>query len=151
MHRARGARATAALRRGRLVISGPAEEAAAAVERWYRREARRRIAAAAGREARQLRLRFRSIAIRDQQTRWGSCSSLGTLSFSWRLVVPPAAVLDYVVVHELCHLRELNHSKAFWRLLDEARPGWQTQERWLRDHGPELHDYRPALAVSGSG
>lgn len=68
----------------------------------------------------------------------------GNLSFSWRLLVAPADVLEYVVVDELCHLRERNHSRTFWRLLDAARPGWQKQARWLREHGQELHDYQPS-------
>ncbi len=121
---------------------------AAALERWYRREARRCIADVAEREAARLDLRYGAIAIRDQRTRWGSCSRRGTLSFSWRLLLAPAEVLEYVVVHELCHLREPNHSQAFWRALDAARPGWQAQARWLREYGQELQDYRPAAALS---
>jgi predicted metal-dependent hydrolase len=111
------------------------------VERWYREEARRHIAAAVSRESRRLALRPGRIGIRDPRTRWGSCSARGNLSFSWRLVIAPAEVLEYVVVHELCHLRELNHSKRFYRLLDEARPGWREQSAWLRAFGHELQDY----------
>ena len=122
---------------------------AAALDRWYRREARRRITEVAEREAARLGLEYGTIAIRDQRTRWGSCSRRGTLSFSWRLLLAPAEVLEYVVVHELCHLREPNHSQAFWRMLDAARPGWQAQARWLREYGQELQDYRPAVALSG--
>jgi hypothetical protein len=120
----------------------------AALDRWYRREARRRIVEVAEREAARLGLRYGTVAIRDQRTRWGSCSRRGTLSFSWRLLLAPAEVLEYVVVHELCHLREPNHSQAFWRVLDAARPGWQEQARWLREHGQELQDYGPAVALS---
>jgi predicted metal-dependent hydrolase len=112
------------------------------VERWYREEARRHIATAVAREARHLGVRPGRIGIRDPRTRWGSCSAHGNLSFSWRLVMAPAEVLDYVVVHELCHLRELNHSTRFYRLLDAARPGWREQAAWLREFGHELHDYR---------
>jgi predicted metal-dependent hydrolase len=111
------------------------------VERWYREEARRQIAAAVARQAPRLGVRPGGIGIRDPRTRWGSCSARGNLSFSWRLVMAPAEVLEYVVVHELCHLRELNHSKRFYRLLDEARPGWREQSAWLREFGHELHDY----------
>jgi predicted metal-dependent hydrolase len=82
-----------------------------------------------------LGLTFQSIAIRDLRTRWGSCSRKANLSFSWRLAAAPREVLDYVVVHELCHLREPSHQKPFWRLLESARPGWQEQARWLREHG----------------
>ena len=114
----------------------------AAIERWYREEARRRIVVAAERGAQLLDVSYGKIGIRDPRTRWGSCSASGNLSFSWRLVIAPAEVLEYVVVHELCHLRELNHSKRFYALLDEVRPGWRAQSAWLRDFGQELQDYR---------
>jgi predicted metal-dependent hydrolase len=128
---------------GCLVVGSSSPEATrAAIDRWYRREARRRITAAVTREAGRLGVEHTSIAIRDQRTRWGSCSRRGTLSFNWRLVIAPGDVLDYVVIHELCHLRELNHSKAFWHLVDEAMPGWREQRDWLHEHGPELQAYR---------
>jgi len=141
-----GARSAARLGQGRLVVSGPAERAPEAIERWYRREARVRLSEATRREARQLGMRPGRVSIRDPRTRWGSCSPNGALSFSWRLLLAPREILDYVVVHELCHLRELNHSPAFWRLLGEARPGWRAEARWLRDHGWEIGSYRPRLA-----
>ena len=84
------------------------------------------------------------IQIRDQRSRWGSCSTRGTLSFNWRLVLAPLDVLDYVVVHELCHLREPNHSRRFWKIVEARRPGWRTQRDWLHEHGPELLAFRPA-------
>jgi predicted metal-dependent hydrolase len=136
-----------AARRGRTIfVSGP--EPAAALERWYRREARAVLKASAAREAARLGLAYARIAIRDQRTRWGSCSVRGTLSFNWRLVLAPPEVLDYVVVHELLHLREHNHSSAFWALLDEHRRGWRAQAQWLRDHGGELQAYDPASAFA---
>jgi hypothetical protein len=141
--------AQAELRDGVLKVSGHRRDAKGAVERWYRREARRRIRQVAAREAQRLQIRFNSIAIRDQKTRWGSCSARGNVSFSWRLVLCPPEVLEYVVVHELLHRREPNHSKAFWRLLDQARPGWREQARWLREHGTELHEYSP-LTIQGA-
>ncbi len=109
-----------------------------------RRRARSLVTAAAEREAPRLDVEWRRIRIGDQRSRWGSCSSRGTLSFNWRLALTPAAVLDYVVVHELCHLREPNHSPRFWRLVEAARPGWREQRAWLREHGPELLAYVPA-------
>jgi predicted metal-dependent hydrolase len=141
-----GSRPVARLRGGRVLVGGPTEEAAPALERWYRREARHRLAAAVGRESARLGLRPRGLTVRDPRTRWGSCSSRGSLSFSWRLLVAPPEVLDYVVIHELCHLRELNHSLAFWRLLDAARPGWRDQAAWLAEHGLELGSYAPRPA-----
>lgn len=74
----------------------------------------------------------------------------GNLSFSWRLLLAPESVLDYVVVHELLHLREPNHSKAISRLVEAAQPGWQEQARWLREHGQELHDYQVASVLRGA-
>jgi predicted metal-dependent hydrolase len=128
---------------GLLLVGGPESEAPAAIERWYRREVKHRLAASVAREARRLGVRPAGLSVRDQRTRWGSCSSPGALSFSWRLLVAPPVVLDYVVVHELCHLRELNHSPAFWRLLDGARPGWRAQAGWLSEHGLEIGAYSP--------
>jgi predicted metal-dependent hydrolase len=118
------------------------------LERMTEREGRSRARGllhelAAG-EAQRLGVSFRRIAIRDQRTRWGSCSSRGTLSFNWRLVLAPLEVAEYVVVHELCHLREPNHSPRFWQLVAAARPAYREQRRWLADHGWELQAYLPA-------
>ncbi len=142
-----GRRSVAALKGDRLIVAGPDASAGSAVERWYRREARRRVSELVGREAERLGVEYRELAIRDSRTRWGSCSQRGTLSFSWRLLLAPGDVLEYVVVHELCHIRELNHRKAFWGLLEAAWPGWRRQEAWLREHGHELLSYRPAAAL----
>ena len=109
-----------------------------------RRAAREVVAMLVEDESAWLCVEPRRIQIRDQRTRWGSCSTHGTLSFNWRLVLAPLEVLDYVVVHELCHLREPNHSSRFWRLVESRRPGWRAQRRWLHEHGPELLAFRPA-------
>lgn len=81
---------------------------------------------------------YRRIAIRDQKTRWGSCSSKGTLSFNWRLMLAPPSILDYVVVHELCHLTYMNHSTDFWHAVERIYPDYRTARKWLKDHGHEL-------------
>ncbi len=81
---------------------------------------------------------YKRISIRDQKTRWGSCSSKGTLSFNWRLMLAPPAVLDYVVVHELCHLTHMNHSKAFWQAVEAVCPDYRNLRKWLKEHGSEL-------------
>jgi predicted metal-dependent hydrolase len=134
---------SATLRDEALLVSGPDSEVGDAISRWYRREARRQISEVVAREVARLQLEYRSVAIRDQRTRWGSCSRHGNLSFSWRLVVAPIEVLEYVVIHELCHLSEPTHSKRFHRVLEAARPGWRDQARWLRRHGAELKEYEP--------
>lgn len=82
---------------------------------------------------------YTSITIRDQKTRWGSCSSRGTLSFNYRLVFAPPRVLDYVVVHELCHLTHMDHSPNFWALIEQIMPDYKVYKAWLRDHGHELN------------
>ena len=88
---------------------------------------------------------YRRIRIGGQRTLWGSCSPGGTLSFNWRLVLAPREVLDYVVVHELCHLRIPNHSRRFWALVERHRH-WRQQRDWLRDYGTELLAFRPEAA-----
>ena len=84
------------------------------------------------------RWHYTSITIRDQKTRWGSCSSRGTLSFNYRLIYGPAGPLDYVVVHELCHLTHMNHSKDFWNMVEHIMPDYRIYKQWLREHGQEL-------------
>jgi len=115
-------------------------------EREGRRAARELVTRIAGDEAPALGVSWRRIQIRDQRTRWGSCSAAGTLSFNWRLAIAPIEVLDYVVVHELCHLRHPNHSSQFWSLVSAHRPHWRLQRKWLRDHGAELLAFRPGTS-----
>lgn len=149
---ARSDGSSARLESGRLLLrSAPLDghsraEAEAAVLRWYRREARERVSVHVAAEADQIGVSPRKVSIRDPKTRWGSCSSRATLSFSWRLLLAPFDVFDYVVVHELCHLRELNHSSAFWELVKNARPQYRVQYEWLAEHGEELLSYTPALS-----
>ena len=100
--------------------------------------ARELISALAEEEAKHIGVNYQRLRIGDQRTLWGSCSARGTLSFNWRLVIAPLEVLDYVIVHELCHLRVLGHSKHFWQLVEQHRPDWRRQRDWLRVHGPEL-------------
>ena len=109
-----------------------------------RTAARELVSTLVDEEAARLGVVYERIRIGDQRTLWGSCSRRGVLSFNWRLVLAPPAVLDYVVVHELCHLRVPNHSAAFWRLVGDSRPAWREQRDWLRAYGPELLAFRPA-------
>ena len=115
----------------------------AVTESDARSRARELVSALADREAAQLGVTYRRIRIGGQRTLWGSCSARGTLSFNWRLVLAPPDVVDYVVVHELCHLLVPNHSRSFWSLVERHRPGWREQRAWLREYGPELLAFRP--------
>jgi predicted metal-dependent hydrolase len=105
--------------------------------------ARELVSALAEEESEPLGVAYRRIRIGGQRTLWGSCSARGNLSFNWRLVLAPLEVLDYVVVHELCHLRVPNHSPRFWRLVERRRPEWRDRRDWLREHGPELLAFSP--------
>jgi len=82
--------------------------------------------------------------VRDQSSRWGSCSNTGVLSFSWRLILAPPYVLDYLAAHEVAHLVELNHSPKFWRLLKRLNPDCERAKAWLDVHGSDLHRYGAA-------
>jgi predicted metal-dependent hydrolase len=134
----------------RLTVTlAPAVPPDALVEAWYRRQARVVIESRAQAAAAALGARVPRIAIRDPRSRWGSCSSTGTLSFSWRLLLAPERVLDYVVAHEACHLVRPDHSATFWDLVAEAFPGHQAERAWLREHGALLHR-GPAWRLSPS-
>lgn len=113
-----------------------------------RREARERISLIAQSEAQALAVAYKRITLRDQRSRWGSCSTTGTLSFNWRLVLAPHDVLDYVVVHEVCHLVEMNHGPRFWALVARRRPGYRDAKAWLDEHGWEILAYRPPAQVA---
>jgi predicted metal-dependent hydrolase len=106
--------------------------------------AREVISALAEEEAPRIGVRYQRLRIGDQRTLWGSCSARGTISFNWRLVLTPPEVLDYVVVHELCHLHVLDHSARFWQRVERYRPQWREQRDWLREHGAELLALDPA-------
>lgn len=81
---------------------------------------------------------FGRVAVRDQRTRWGSCSSKHNLNFNWKLIMAPPEALDYVVVHELCHLHEFNHSPRFWARVGSVMPDYEIWKKWLKAHGGEL-------------
>lgn len=113
-------------------------EAAFLFEGWYRDQARQVITERVEVFAHQYDFRYKGIRITSARTRWGSCSATGSLSFSWRLIQVPLAVVDYVVVHELVHTAIHNHSKGFWQRVGMILPEYQKHRRWLREHGQEL-------------
>jgi predicted metal-dependent hydrolase len=110
---------------------------------WLKRQARGDLEAAAGRHAGAAGVTVRRLSVRDQTSRWGSCSASGALSFSWRLILAPGFVLDYLAAHEVAHLVEMNHGPRFWRLTRRLAPQTDEAEAWLKRHGPGLHRYGP--------
>ena len=88
--------------------------------------------------AKQIGATYGRITIRNQKTRWGSCSSKGNLNFNCLLMLAPSEVIDYVVVHELCHRKEMNHSKAFWSEVEKVLPDYKAHVKWLKDEGGNI-------------
>jgi hypothetical protein len=126
-------------RRGDVLLVPEAEtERKPALERWYRRAARSEIASRLDDACATTDLTYTRLTIRAQRTRWASCSRSGAMSFNWRLLLAPEPVLDYVVWHEVCHLRVMDHSPRFWSLLASHCPGYKEQQRWLRRYGSTL-------------
>ena len=124
-------------------VGGRPEHVSRRLLDWLKREARKKIEGRVAEYAAQLGVRPRRITIRDTSSRWGSCSSARSLSFSWRLILAPPPVLDYVVAHEVAHLRELNHKPRFWRLVELMVPDIERSQAWLSAHGATLHRYAP--------
>jgi len=105
---------------------------------WYNKQARRVLSERVKHFARKYEYKVGKIRISSARTRWGSCSSKQTLSFTWRLVMAPLDVIDYVVVHELCHLEVRNHSKDFWAQVEAVLPDYKARRKWLKDNGVKL-------------
>ena len=128
---------TRAHRRGDELLV-PAHDHWAALERWYRRAARAEIAPRLDAAVARAGTSYTGLTIRGQRTRWASCSTTGAMSFNWRLLLAPEAVLDYVVEHEVCHLEVMDHSPRFWQLLEARVPDWRDHAAWLRRYGSTL-------------
>jgi predicted metal-dependent hydrolase len=124
-----------------LCVAGEAPHVARRVADHLRREARRDLEAASRRYAERLGVKLRRVSIRDPSSRWGSCSTTGVLSYSWRLILAPAFVLDYLAAHEVAHLVEMNHSPRFWRTVLGICTDTRRAKAWLDAHGAELHRY----------
>ncbi|MDD6514162.1 M48 family metallopeptidase [Bariatricus sp. HCP28S3_E4] len=112
-----------------------------AEQRLYRDKAREIFEQKVSYYAQMMGVSYGRIAIRDQKTRWGSCSGEGNLNFNWRLIFAPAGVLDYVVVHELAHRKEMNHSPRFWKVVEDTMPEYRKYQKWLKENGRGLHRY----------
>lgn len=112
-----------------------------AEQRLYRDKAREIFEQKVSYYAQMMGVSYGRIAIRDQKTRWGSCSGEGNLNFNWRLIFAPAGVLDYVVVHELAHRKEMNHSPRFWMVVEDTMPEYRKYQKWLKENGRGLHRY----------
>jgi predicted metal-dependent hydrolase len=142
-HRA-GARGTVWIEPGEmplLCVAGKPEHLARRVRDFLKREARRDLDAASRRYAQMLGVTIKRISVRDQTSRWGSCTAAGVISYSWRLILTPPHVLDYLAAHEVAHLVEMNHSRRFWRVVARICPEWERAKAWLNTHGTALHRY----------
>lgn len=124
-----------------LAVAGAMEHAPRRLKDWLLGEAARDLDVRVTVHAKRLGVRAKRITMRDQKSRWGSCSSSGQLSFSWRLILAPPFVLDYVAAHEVAHLAEMNHGPRFWRLVERTMPGLEEAKVWLRLHGMDLYRY----------
>lgn len=125
-----------------LAVPGPAGRVPAQVMAFLKSRARDELATAADRHAAALGRPYGRISLRDTRSRWGSCSSRGDLMFSWRLIMAPPQVLDYVAAHEVAHLAQMNHSPAFWAVVGRLMPGYDAPRAWLRANGAALHRVR---------
>jgi hypothetical protein len=124
-----------------LCVAGAHEHIDRRVHDFLKREARRELQKSAQNYAETLGVRVKRLSIRDQSSRWGSCTSAGSLSFSWRLILAPPFVLDYLAAHEVAHLVEMNHSSRFWRVVAKICPSVERAKRWLDTYGNDLHRY----------
>jgi predicted metal-dependent hydrolase len=127
----------------RLAVAGQSEHVPRRVLDYLRRTARAELEQAAARHAATLGVTLKRISIKDTASRWGSCSSTGNLSFSWRLIMAPPHVLNYLAAHEVAHRVEMNHSARFWRIVRRLDPAMDAAELWLKRHGNTLYRYGP--------
>ena len=138
----------------KLLVPGPPDLVAATLRIYCKWLAGRRLEPAARKHAAEIGRGVVSVSLRDPKTRWGSCSVApgarsGRLNFSWRLIMAPPEVLDYVAAHEAAHLVEMNHSRKFWSLVESLCPRYRTHTAWLKEHGSGLHRYRFSDSANG--
>jgi predicted metal-dependent hydrolase len=125
----------------KLVVGSTEEAGARRLATWLKQQAMADIDKRVQHHAKRLGLRPKKIVVRDQSSRWGSCSTTRVLSFSWRLILAPPKVLDYVAAHEVAHLAQMNHGPKFWALVKKTMPGMDEARAWLRVYGMDLHRY----------
>ena len=155
----RGSRGTVWLEAGEngerlLCVAGEAPHVDRRIGDYLRREAHRELVEASRHAAEALGVALKRVSVRDQSSRWGSCSAIGVLSYSWRLILAPPFVLNYLAVHEVAHLLEMNHSLRFWRLVSRHCPDANRAKVWLDVHGADLHRYGlsgPGAIAPGAG
>ena len=136
-----GKRGVVSASEGILLIPGDAVHAPRRLCDYLKAQALRELSVASHKYALAMDTKYARISIRDQKSRWGSCSAGGVLSYSWRLILAPDFVLDYVAAHEVAHLREMNHGPRFWRLVLTHCPQARDAKQWLKTHGREVHRY----------
>jgi hypothetical protein len=132
-----------------LCVAGDERHLARRIGDFLRREAKRRLETASLRYAADLDVTIRRVSVRDQSSRWGSCSTTGMVSYSWRLILAPDFVLDYLAAHEVAHLVEMNHSARFWRIVRRICPDQERAKVWLDVHGADLHRYGALASEAG--
>ena len=130
------------LYQGKFIVNTPTRDEEVikkAMEAWYRSKAQEQIKERLKYYQSRVGTKPAKVTIKEQKKRWGSCSSKGNLNFNWRAVMAPSPVLDYIIVHELCHLMHLNHSKEFWNRLSSVLPDYEDRKNWLKKNGVRLN------------
>ena len=123
----------------RILIAAAQKRGRQVFTNWYKERALEIITERVNHFSAQYGFQPKQVKISSAKTRWGSCSANGTLNFTWRLIMSPLSVIDYVVVHELAHLRVRNHSRKFWQVVESIDPDYKTKRKWLREYGETLY------------
>ena len=124
-----------------ILVPGDPRHVSRRLQDWLKAQAKAELMAASMRYAKSMEVDFRRVSIRDQKSRWGSCSASGDLSFNWRLILAPTHILDYVAAHEVAHRQHMNHGPKFWRLVLKHCPHASTAKHWFRSNGADLHRF----------
>jgi len=125
-----------------IIVAGKIEYAPRRIKDFLKKQAHHDLDRAVERYTKMLGIPARRIALKDTTSRWGSCSISGRLNFSWRLILAPSDILNYLAAHEVAHLKELNHSARYWRVVESLFPEYEKAETWLKRNGSSLHRYQ---------